>query len=34
VALAVADPPPETLTEFTSGEVAAAPTFPVTVITG
>jgi hypothetical protein len=34
VALAVADPPPDTLTEFTSGELAPAPTFTVTAITG
>jgi hypothetical protein len=32
VALAPADPPPDTLTEFTCGEVAFAATFIVTVI--
>ena len=31
---AVADPPPDTLTEFTCGELALAPTFTVTVIAG
>src|ERR1700691_1736907 len=34
VALADADPPPNTLTEFTCGELALAPTFTVTVIAG
>jgi len=34
VALAVADPPPDTLTEFICGEVAFAATFTVTVIAG
>ena len=33
-ALAVADPPPDTLAEFTSGEAAVAATFTVTVIPG
>ena len=33
-ALAVAEPPPDALTEFTCGELALAPTFTVTVITG
>jgi hypothetical protein len=32
--LALADPPPVTLTEFTCGEVALAPTFTVAVIAG
>jgi hypothetical protein len=32
--LAVADPPPETLTLFTCGDAALAPTFTVTVIAG
>ena len=32
VALAVADPPPDTLTLFTCGEVALAATFKVAVI--
>jgi hypothetical protein len=34
VAFAVAEPPPETLTLFTCGEVALATTFTVTVIAG
>jgi hypothetical protein len=34
VALAVADPPPDTLTEFTWGDVALTATFTVTVIAG
>ena len=34
VAFAVAAPPPDTLTEFTSGEVALPATFTVTVIGG
>jgi hypothetical protein len=34
VALAVAEPPPDTLTLFTSGELAPDPTFTVTVIAG
>ena len=34
VALAVADPPPDTLTWFTWGEVALAATFTVTVMAG
>ena len=34
VALAVADPPPDTPTLFTCGEVALAATFTVTVIAG
>ena len=34
VVLAVADPPPDTETEFTYGEVAFATTFTVTVIDG
>ena len=34
VVFAVADPPPETATAFTCGEVAAAATFTVTVIVG
>ena len=33
-ALAVAEPPPETLTIFTCGEVAVAETFTVTVMAG
>jgi len=33
-ALAVAEPPPDTLTEFTCGEVALVATFTVTVIAG
>src|SRR5580704_12024684 len=33
-ALAVAEPPPDTLTEFTCGELPPAPTFTVTVIAG
>jgi len=32
--LAVADPPPDTFTWFTCGEVALAATLTVTVITG
>ena len=31
---ALADPPPETVTEFTCGDVAVADTFTVTVIAG
>jgi hypothetical protein len=31
---AVADPPPDTLTEFTCGEVAFAATLTVTAIAG
>jgi hypothetical protein len=34
VAVAVADPPPETVTEFTCGDVAIADTFTVAVIAG
>jgi len=34
VVLAVADPPPDTLTAFNCGEVASAATFTVTVIAG
>jgi hypothetical protein len=34
VALAVAEPPPDTLTEFTCGELALAATFTVTAIAG
>jgi hypothetical protein len=34
VPLAVADPPPDTLTWFTCGEAALAPTLTVTVIAG
>jgi hypothetical protein len=34
VALALADPPPDTVTWFTCGEVAAAFTFTVTAIAG
>jgi hypothetical protein len=34
VAVAVADPPPDTLTPFTCGEAALAATFTVTVIGG
>jgi hypothetical protein len=34
LALAVADPPPDTLTWFTCGEVAVAVTLTVTVIAG
>jgi hypothetical protein len=32
--VSVADPPPDTLTEFTCGELALAPTFTVTVMVG
>ena len=34
LALAVADPPPNTLTWFTCGKLALAATFTVTVIAG
>jgi hypothetical protein len=34
LALAAAEPPPDTLTLFTCGEVALDPTFTVTVIAG
>jgi hypothetical protein len=34
VALAGADPPPDTLTEFTCGDVALAATLTVTAIDG
>jgi hypothetical protein len=34
VADALAEPPPDTLTEFTCGELALAPTFTVTVMAG
>jgi hypothetical protein len=34
LAFAAADPPPDTLTWFTCGEVALAPTLTVTVIAG
>jgi len=34
VAVALADPPPDTVTEFTCGDVALAATFTVTVIAG
>jgi hypothetical protein len=34
VAVALADPPPETVTEFTCGDVAVADTLTVTVIAG
>jgi hypothetical protein len=34
LAFAVAEPPPDTLTLFTCGDVALAPTFTVTVIAG
>ena len=34
VVLAPAEPPPDTLTEFTSGDVALEATFTVTVIVG
>jgi len=34
LALAVSEPPPDTLTEFACGELAVSPTFTVTVIAG
>ena len=34
LAFAVAEPPPDTLTWFTCGEVAPVPTFTVMVIAG
>jgi hypothetical protein len=34
VVVALADPPPETVTEFTCGDVAVVDTLTVTVITG
>jgi hypothetical protein len=34
LAFAVEEPPPETLTLFTCGDAALAPTFTITVIAG